>query len=479
VQITDPRDIRIAQLEVALAERDALITKLVALIEALEIEVARLSRNSTNSSKPPSSDPPGVERQPHKPSGKKRGGQPGHPRHQRKQLPPDQVDEVIRHIPERCGRCGKDGCLVVHAMPSSQHQVVEVPPIKPSVIEHQQFAVTCGDCGAITVATLPPDVPRGAFGARLMAMLAVITAKYRLSKRSAREMLSDFLGIDLCLGSVSKVEKQVSAALAAPYDEARTHVKAAPVVHADETSWRENKKKAWLWVAATPLVSVFLVATSRGGKIAKELLGEAFAGYLVTDRWSAYQWVKTLFRQLCWSHLLRDFQSWVDGGGAGVHFGKELLKQARWMFKGWHKIRDGTLTREGFVKKMLPVATKVSVLLSEAAKCHKGRVAGMAKAMLKLEDALWTFVHVDGVEPTNNFGERIIRHAVLWRKGSFGTDSTEGSRFVERMLTTIATLRQQRRNVLEFITAACMAALKNAPAPSLLPSADQSTRAAA
>jgi transposase len=356
---------------------------------------------------------------------------------------------------------------------------VEIPPIKPSVTEHQRFAVTCGDCGTTTVASLPPGVPRGAFGPRLMAMLAVLTAKYRLSKRSAREMLSDFLGIDLCLGSVAKVEKQVSAALAAPHEEAREHVKMAAVVHADETSWRENKKKAWLWVAATPLVSVFLVATSRGAKVAKELLGETFAGYLVTDRWSAYRWVETVLRQLCWSHLLRDFQSWVDAGGAAAHFGKDLLTHARRMFKWWHKVRDGTLTREGFEKKMMPLATKVSVLLTEAALCRKRPVAGMAKEMLKLEDAMWTFVHVEGVEPTNNFGERTIRHAVLWRKGSFGTDSADGSRFVERMLTAIATLRQQRRNVLEFITEACTAVLKNAPAPSLLPLVDHATRAAA
>jgi transposase len=312
-----------------------------------------------------------------------------------------------------------------------------------------------------------------------MAMLAVLTAKYRLSKRAVREMLSDFLGIELCLGSVANVEKHVSAALAAPYEEARAHVKAAAVVNADETSWRENKKKAWLWVAATPLVSVFLVATSRGGKVAKELLGDAFGGYLVTDRWSAYRWVKTVFRQLCWSHLLRDFQSWVDGGGVGACFGKELLVQARRMFKWWHRVRDGTLTREAFAKKMLPVAIKVSVLLSEAEQCRNRRVAGMAKEMRKLEDAMWTFVHVEGVEPTNNYGERTIRHAVLWRKGSFGTDSADGSRFVERMLTTIATLRQQRRNVLEFITEACTAVMKGTPSPSLLPIGDHVTRAAA
>jgi transposase len=479
VQPADPRDVRIAELEARLAERDALVVKLLARIVALEAQVAALSRNSTNSSKPPSLDPPGVTRQQHKPSGKKRGGQPGHSRHQRQLLPPDQVDAVVRHVPDRCGRCGRSDCLVACATPPVRSQTVEIPRIKPSVTEHQQFAVTCTHCDATTVAALPPGVSCGAFGPRLSAMLAVCTAKYRLSKRAVREMLSDFLGVELSLGSVSNVEKQVSAALEKPTEEARAYVRSAPVVHADETSWRENKKKAWLWVAATPLVSVFIVATSRASKVAKELLGEAFAGVLVTDRYSAYRWVKTILRQLCWAHLRRDFQSWVDGGGIGAKLGQSILTDTKRMFKWWHKVRDGTLTREGFVKRMRPVAINVGVLLSEAEARGDGRVAGMAKEMLKLEQALWTFVHVEGVEPTNNFGERTIRHAVIWRKSCFGTDSADGSRFVERMLTTIASLRQQRRNVLEFIVQACEAALNHSQPPSLLPQSDQEIRAAA
>jgi transposase len=472
VQTEDPRDRRIAELM-------ALVERLTARVAELEAQVARLSRNSTNSSKPPSSDPPCVTRPLHKPSGKKRGGQPGHPRHQRKLLPVDQVDVVVPLVPKRCCRCGRSDCLVRCATPPVRSQVVEIPPIKPTVTEHQQFAVTCTDCGATTVAALPAGVPRSAFGPRLSAMLAICTAKYRLSKRAVREMLSDFLGVELSLGSVSNVEKQVSAALEKPTEEARAYVRVAPVVHADETSWRENKKKAWLWVAATPLVSVFIVATSRGAKVAKELLGEEFAGILVTDRWSAYRWVKTNLRQLCWAHLRRDFQSWVDGGGVGAKLGRSLLVEVRRMFRWWHKVRDGTLTRAGFLKLMRPVAIHVGVLLSEAEARGGTRVEGMAKEILKLEQALWTFVHVAGVEPTNNFGERTIRHAVIWRKGCFGTDSADGSRFVERMLTTIASLRQQRRNVLEFVTQACEATLTRGEPPSLLPRAGQVTRVAA
>lgn len=445
-----------------------MVERLVARVAELEAQVVRLSRNSTNSSKPPSSDPPGVDRPTQGRSGKKRGGQPGHEGHKRKRLPPSKVDVVVPVVPKECGHCGAG----LHGRDADPHwhQVIEVPPIAPTVTEYQLHALGCDECGGTTRAQLPLGVPVSTFGPRLSAMLAICTAKYRLSKRAVRELLGDFLGVELSLGSVSNVEQQVSAALETPVTEAREHVQRAATVNADETSWRENKTKAWLWVAATSMVTVFIVATRRSAAVAKELLGEAFAGVLTTDRWSAYNWVDVARRQLCWSHLIRDFQSWVDDGGVGEQLGLQLLVEARRMFRWWHRVRDGTMTREKFAKKMRAVQLNVATLLTQASNCRTARVSGMATEMLKLERAFWTFIDTKGVEPTNNFGERQIRHAVLWRKGSFGTDSSAGSRFVERMLTTVATLRQQNRNVLEFVTSACTAALTGAATPSLLPS---------
>ncbi|OGV61353.1 MAG: hypothetical protein A3K18_07270 [Lentisphaerae bacterium RIFOXYA12_64_32] len=476
----DPRDARIAELEAALAasqvQLEAITTKLTRQLEMaltrigeLETKVAQLSRNSTNSSKPPSSDPPSVARAPRAPSGKKRGGQPGHPGHQRKLLPIEQVDNVRPLHPDRCCHCGRSDCLTPTSAPPLRSQFVEIPPIKPMVTELQQHTSVCSNCGVTTLAALPQDVPRGAFGPRLAAMLAVCTAKYRLSKRAVRELLSDFLGVELCLGSVANVEQQVSKALADPVVEAREHIHQSTGVNADETSWREDKKKAWLWVAASSMVTVFVIATSRGAKVAKELLGETFSGVLTTDRWSGYNWVDVVRRQICWAHLKRDFQSWVDGGGDGARHGRRMLVEVRRMFRLWHRARDGTLSREQLIKKMRPVQLNVATLLTEASTCKSKRVRGMAKEMMKLEGAFWTFVDTPGIEPTNNFGERQIRHAVIWRKGCFGTDSAAGSRFVERMLTTMATLRQQQRNVLEFIAAACSAELTGGAKPSLIP----------
>lgn len=471
----DPRDARIAELERQLAERDARIAELEKLLAAALARIAdleaRLGQNSTNSSKPPSSDPPGTMRKlPKAPSGRKPGGQPGHPKRERELLPVDQVDKVVDLIPDRCGECqrplrGKD--------PTPQrHQLIEVPPVAPHVTEYRCHQLGC-ECGATTRAELPPEA-RSAWGERLNSIVALCTGEYRLSKRTTQQLLSDLLGVDIALGSVSNIEQEVSAALAAPVEQARAFVKEQPIVNADETGWREGKAagkslKAWLWTAVTPLVTVFLISRSRGKDAAKALLGEGFKGFLGTDRWSAYNWVDVIRRQLCWSHITRDIQGFIDRGGVGARIGKSLMSQRNLMFKWWHRVRDGTLPRATFIRRMRRVEKNVGRLLREAVVCAESKTAGMAKEMLKLEPALWTFVRVEGLEPTNNISEQQVRCAVQWRKTSFGTQSPEGSRFVERILSATATLRQQKRNVLEYLTAACSAYRRGHSIPSLLP----------
>jgi transposase len=347
--------------------------------------------------------------------------------------------------------------------------VTEVPPVKPHVTEYQQHFGYCAACEVWTPAPLPAGVPAGAFGPRLLALTALLSGQYRLSKRLVQDLLSNVLGVEMSLGSVSGAEQQLSTALAKPVEEARAHVREAFIVYQDETGWREARRKAWLWVAVTASVTVFLIATSRGASVTKQMLGEGFSGFLVTDRWRAYCWVDLALRQLCWSHLLRDFQGFVDRGGEGAAIGEELLKQARRMFKWWHRVRDGTMPRRTFEFRMREVECEVGRLLRNAEVCPDKKTAGMAREMLKLESGLWTFVQVEGLEPTNNTSERAIRPAVLYRKGCFGTHSPEGSRFVERMMTVVATLKQQKRNVLDFLTTAYDAHLRGLPPPSLLP----------
>lgn len=462
---------RIAELESAVAERDAVIARLVARLEQLEAKVARLERNSSNSSKPPSSDLPGLPRQqPKGPTGKPRGGQPGHKRAMRELVPAEHVTECVALVPATCVGCS--GPLCGYDPAPQRHQVVELAPVNAHVTEYAQHALICQTCGTTTRAPLPAGVPRGHFGPRLTAFVALLSAKYRLSKRAVRACLHDIAGISIALGMVAKAERHVAVALEHPVADAHAYVQAqaAVALHADETSWRQEKKRAWLWVAATQLVTVFLIATHRSAAVARQLIGESFAGTLVTDRWSAYNWFDCARRQLCWAHLKRDFQAWVDGGtSAGQRFGQALLAQTAEMFRLWHRVRDGTLDRKAFQKAMEPIQLEMATILESAAACRTSGVVGSAKEMLKLSDALWTFVDVEGVEPTNNFGERQIRHAVMWRKTSFGTDSLHGSRFAERMLTVCATLRSQQRNVLDFLTAACAARITNTKPPSLLP----------
>jgi transposase len=221
----------------------------------------------------------------------------------------------------------------------------------------------------------------------------------------------------------------------------------------------------------TALLSVFRIARSRGTEVTKEMLGEDFRGFLVVDRWAAYRWVARGMRQLCWAHLIRDFCCFAERGGAGGKIGEQLLQRAAVMFRWWHRIRDGTLTRRTFQRRMKPVERSVGRLLRKAAVCGDAKIEGMAKEILKHEPALFTFVYAEGVEPTNNAAERALRSAVIWRKISFGTDSERGSRFVERILTVLTTLKQQRRHALGYLTAACEAALHRRPPPSLLPEA--------
>jgi transposase len=449
------------------------VLSLIVRVQALEAEVAtlreQLNRNSRNSSKPPSSDGPEVFPKPRRraKSGRKRGAQSGHKGTTRKLVPIEQVKESHDVKADVCCRCGH--ALVGEDPGPYRHQVTEIPPVVAEVSEYRLHTLTCSECGAQTRAKLPPGVPQGAFGPRLQAMVSLLSGRYHLSKRDTVDVMADFFQADVSLGSVPALEQRTSEAIRVPVDEAREYVKTQPVVHMDETGWREANQKAWLWVAATTLVTVFLIRRSRGGKVAREMLDEAFKGIVVSDRWSAYNWLLTILRQLCWAHLLRDFQAFVDRGGESQPIGEAILAQADLMFQWWHKIRDGTMSRATFQEKMQPVQRKVGELLRQGTACNHSKTAGTCRDILKREEALWTFVRVEGVEPTNNLGERQVRPGVLWRKNSFGTQSEAGSRFAERIMTVIATLKQQHRNALDYLTEACDAANWGKQAPSLLP----------
>jgi transposase len=464
-------------LEARLESLEALEARVHTLQEQVRTLEERLNQTSRNSSRPPSSDPPQVQRPKRPHSGRRRGGQPGHRGQTRTLIPVEEVDEVVPIKPAQCAGCHAP--LWGDDPQPFRHQVIEIPPIEPVVTEYQWHQLVCPACGETTRAPWPKGVPSGTYGARVHATVALFSGSYRMSKRTMVQAMDDLFRVPMSVGTVSQSEQITTEVLAAPMEEVRAYVPDQPVAHLDETSWRQGKQRAWLWVAVTSWVTVFVVRLSRGGQIARELLGDKFNGILVTDRYSAYHWYPVRWRQLCWSHLLRDFEAIRGRGGPSQEIGDALLKQAHQMFEWWHRVRDGTLKCSTFRSYMTPLRREVERLLEAGSQCGVAKSEGTCREILKRRQALWTFVQVEGVEPTNNTAERSIRPGVQWRKVSFGTQSESGSRFVESMLTVVATLKQQQRNVLDYLTAAHEAALHGEPAPSLLPQADQESQAAA
>lgn len=454
-------------------EAQALLLHLSTRVATLEVTVQelreQLRQDSRTSSRPPSSDPPTSQRQRRRrqPSGRRPGGQPGHRGQTRTLSPVEEVDEVIVLKPEFCARCHQP--LDGDDPQPQRHQVFEIPPIRPVVTAYPLHQLACPSCGEVTRAAWPVGVPTGMYGPRAQAVAALCTGAYRLSKRLTQGMLGDLCGLSMRLGTMSNLETATAQVVAAPVAEARTYVQEQASAHLDETGWREGKRRAWLWVAATTWGTVFVVRLSRGGEGARELLGETCGGILVTDRWSAYHWYPVRWRQRCWAHLLRDIEAMVERGGRSQDIGEALQSHARQMFHWWHRVRDGTLKRSSFRSYMSPLRREVARLLEAGGTCGVPKTEGVCRAILVRRQALWTFVHLEGVEPTNNAAERAIRPGVLWRKGSFGTQSAQGSRCVESMMTVVATLKQQQRNALDYLTTACASALRDEPAPSLLP----------
>lgn len=439
--------------------------------QQLQAERERSRRDTTNTSTPPAQNPLDGRKpkRTKKSSGRKRGGQPGHADTSAGFFPPEELTEPpIPCRPDACQHCQFPlaGAAADDAV-FTIHQVVELPPLTPEIREYHRHTCTCERCGQTTLGPLPAGVPAGGYGPRLQAFIALCTACYHLSKRQVEELLNGAFDIPIALGTICNIEHRVSAAVAEPVAEAQQQLAQAAVVNADETSWPEQPKKSWLWVGVTAALAVFLVRPRRDLASAQALLGANFAGVLGCDRYSAYRRVQ--HRQLCWAHLDRDWQAMIDRGGTSRRLGQQLAHWTDELFHLWHRVRDGTLLRSIFQIDVGPIRRAVADCLRQGARCAHPRTAGTCADLLAQEEALWTFVDVAGVEPTNNAAEQALRPAVLWRKGSFGTHSPAGSRFAERLLTVSATCRQQGRDLLGLLVAANQAARLGTLPPSLIP----------
>jgi transposase len=438
-------------------------------IAKLEAELAGLKKTPRNSSLPPSTEHPHAKPpRDKKKSKKKRGGQPGHPKHERKLIPTEQCSKVVALYPETCRRCAAE--LKGHDPDPLRHQVWELPVVEPEITEYQRHRLECRCCGETTCASLPEGVPNGQSGPRLVAFVGLLMGHFRQSKRRAAFFLQDFLGMPCCPSLTVKMQNQVAAALEQPYDELKQSLGDEKQLNMDESPTKQGNQKAWLWTAVAAKIAVFAIFSSRKATALPKLLGDRFSGIINCDRAKMYWRAKRL--QWCWAHLKRDFQALIDHQDPQVRrLGQDLMRQVRLMFDTWWRYKLNEITWDQFQREMTPIRENVNRLLLRGVFSGNARLLGMCSELYDHREWLWTFVDVQGVEPTNNTAERALRPAVIYRKLSFGTQSALGSRFIERMLTVSETCRLQGRSIFAYLTGAVEAHFKHQAAPSLLPAA--------
>lgn len=449
------RDREIEQLEETIA-------RLEGKVEKLE---ARLGKNSTNSSKPPSSDGPGDrgDRDGSDESDRSQGAQPGHDGHWREDV--EAPDEEIDIKPDACDTCGES--LEGHDADPSTHQVTDVE-IRHIVRAYHLHTLECTSCGGWTHADLPDEVPSRQFGPTISAVVTFLTGVAHLSKRNTQRTLDEVFGVEMSLGSVSNTEATVTEALSGPYERVRGWVSESPRVHLDETRWSEGRDDGWMWTISDGEVVAYRIAPSRGSDVARQLLEGEPAGEVVTDRHGAYNWIDTDKRHLCWPHLYRNFKGWGLEPGIVGSIGRLLTSYTWELFEWLERIRDGPADTMPSRQKIEELRETFSFYLELGAKVVKDDRNRFAQ-LLDVEEAMWSFLDADGWPTNNNEAERSLRPVVIWRTLSFGTESDRGSRFVERILTAAETLKRQGRSAMNYIEGVWEHIAYREPMPALLP----------
>jgi len=463
------------------------ILELAARVEQHGDRLKRLEeqerRDSRTSSRPPSSDPPKTRAQRRaearakakelmRREGEQReaGGQPGHRGAGRELRPEDQVDEIVDHYPQACGGCGHrfdDG----QRRPGGRfgrHQVCELPPIAVLWSEHRTHQLRCRHCRARTSARLPREIGGCAFGPRLQAAVVTLTARHRISRRGICELARDLFGARLSSGAVDQICQRASDALAGPHLQLQDWVLEQGAVHVDETGWRTSGEGRALWTATTPEATFLQIAEHCNREQFDALIGP-YGGIVVSDRWNGFSHLDPHQRQVCWSHLKRDFRRHADGLAEQQSFGEHGLALTRQVFAAWRAYQHEHHDRDRLTREIAPIQTELRALL-EAASPKSARTRWhrrFANNLLKVWPALWTFTTTDGVEPTNNPAERALRAPVIHRKVSLGTQSESGERFAERALSAAATCRLQSRSLFTYLSDLITAHNRGDPFPAL------------
>jgi transposase len=454
-------------LSARLEAQDAQLTALAERVEELE---QRLKRDSRTSSLPPSHDPPWLgKRGRSRGTGRKQGAQPGHVGHGRALFPIERVTEVVNHWPERCG-CGHvfgDDEREPSGAPA-RHQVAELPPLAVEISEHRLRRVCCPECGHTVRAELPAGVPRGCFGPKLEAAIASLTVRNRLSRRQLVELMQELFGCPIAIGTIDAILTRTGETLAPVYEELLEQTRTAGALNIDETGWYLSGEPRTLWGAFSKQTAVLRIAPDRGKQHLRGLIGDGFAGVVGSDRFSAYNSLEPERRQVCWSHLRRDFSFHADlGSGPQERFGLDGLEVTWNVFHAWKQFQqDGD--RVALRRRVEQIKDQMWPLLEWGSTGKRRRhVRALAKNLLKLWPALWTFADIPDVEPTNNAAERGLRAAVIYRKLSLGSRSQGGERTIERLLSVDQTCRLQRRSLYGYLSELLAAKARGDPIPAL------------
>lgn len=461
----------------------------IVLARVAELE-ARLKTNSGNSSKPPSSDMPWAKRCPPKTKGKKAGGQEGHEGQTFMPFAVEAVAKVIALLPGTCGKCGAGfapGTAPTGA--PSIFQTVELPPAVPFIVEYQRFELCCASCGGHTQEPLPGGVGPSQFGPRLCATITTWAIKFHLSRRQIQALCHSQFGLAISVGAIQAIIERAGEACEKAVEDLASAIKQAKVVNADETGAAHQgggakKKRHWLWVAATAFGAIYIVAADRGTEALGKLLGADFKGFVGCDRWRPYETLYGDNRQICWAHLGREGQSAIDRatvllkskdaavqakGEVLLAWGQAFLELYKAIFKSWWCFKEGAMGRPGLRGAMVSHKMAFAQLLRDGKLLGDKKIAGTCRDLLRQWSVLWTFVTVDGVEPTNNEAERALRQPVLLRKKSQGTRSDKGKKTLGTLLGVVETCRRQSRSVIDFLEAAIQNHRTGLPPPSLLP----------
>lgn len=455
----------------------AQVEQLQTLVRQLREQVrelqARVDQDSSNSHKPPSSDPPWTGKPvARKPTGRRPGGQAGHQGHHRGLLPPERVHEVVAHVPGTCRGCGSFLCQEAQAddPPPRRHQVAELPPLAVVITEHQGHARRCRRCGVVTRESIPPAALSHVTGLRLSALISYLSGRCHDGRRTVKEVLRDVFGLPLSLGTVVAREQEMGRALEATYRQARG--RPSPKRLAGGWTRRDGNRRgrgAGCGPPRADKAACFLIDRRRNSRVLEELVGKlrGGGGIVTSDRHPTYNVLPKKRRQLCWSHLEREFVKWVEKGEQTRRLGSDGKAVCRAVFGLWRDFRQGRLSRRQLQRRVGPLRRGLEQILRWHLGCADKKAAEFCRRLGRLQSALWTFARHEHVEPTNNHAERMLRLAVLWRKNSFGCHSEAGCRFAERMLTAVQTLRLRGRSVMDFLFRTLQAHRQGLPCPPL------------